>query len=29
MVPITKGVANSVTYLEKPEIDAPLAAPDR
>jgi site-specific recombinase XerD len=29
MVPIKKGVANSVTYLEKPEIDALLAAPDR
>ena len=29
MVPIKKGVATSVTYLEKPEIDALLAAPDR
>jgi site-specific recombinase XerD len=29
MVPIKKGAANSVTYLEKPEIDALLAAPDR
>lgn len=29
MVPIKKGVAASVTYLEKPEIDALLAAPDR
>ena len=29
MVPIKKGVANSVTYLEKPEMDALLAAPDR
>ena len=28
MVPIKKGVATSVTYLEKPEIDALLAAPD-
>jgi site-specific recombinase XerD len=25
MVPIKKGVANSITYLEKPEIDALLA----
>ena len=29
MVPIKKGVANSITYLEKPEIDALLAAPDQ
>ena len=29
MVPIKKGVTTSVTYLEKPEIDALLAAPDR
>jgi integrase/recombinase XerD len=29
MVPIKKGVAASVTYLEKPEIDALLAAPNR
>jgi site-specific recombinase XerD len=29
MVPIEKGVAASVTYLEKPEIDALLAAPNR
>jgi integrase/recombinase XerD len=29
MVPIKKGVATSVTYLEKPEMDALLAAPDR
>ena len=29
MVPIKKGVANSVTYLEKPEMDALLAAPDQ
>src|SRR5713101_256367 len=29
MVPIKKGVAASVTYLEKPEIDALLAAPHR
>ncbi len=29
MVPIKKGVAASITYLEKPEIDALLAAPDR
>jgi len=29
MVPIKKGVATSVTYLEKPEIDALLASPDR
>jgi site-specific recombinase XerD len=29
MVPIKKGVATCVTYLEKPEIDALLAAPDR
>ncbi len=29
MVPFKKGVASSVTYLEKPEIDALLAAPDR
>ena len=29
MVPIKKGIANSVTYLEKPEIDALLSAPDR
>ena len=29
MVPIKKGIANSVTYLEKPEIDALLAAPDQ
>jgi integrase/recombinase XerD len=29
MVPIKKGVAASVTYLEKPEIDALLAAPDQ
>lgn len=29
MVPIKKGVATSVTYLEKPEIDALLAAPER
>jgi integrase len=28
-VPIKKGVAASVTYLEKPEIDALLAAPNR
>lgn len=29
MVPIKKGVATLVSYLEKPEIDALLAAPDR
>jgi len=29
MVPFKKGLASSVTYLEKPEIDALLAAPDR
>ena len=29
MVPIKKGIATSVTYLEKPEIDALLAAPDQ
>ena len=29
MVPIKKGVATSVTYLEKPEMDALLATPDR
>ena len=29
MVPIKKGVANSITYLEKPEMDALLTAPDR
>ena len=29
MVPIKKGVAASITYLEKPEIDALLAAPNR
>jgi integrase/recombinase XerD len=29
MVPIKKGVATNVAYLEKPEIDALLAAPDR
>ncbi len=29
MVPIKKGMAASVTYLEKPEIDALLAAPDQ
>ena len=29
MVPIKKGVAASITYLEKPEIDALLAAPDQ
>ena len=29
MVPIKKGVANSITCLEKPEIDALLAAPDQ
>lgn len=28
MVPIKKGVATSITYLEKPEMDALLAAPD-
>ena len=27
MVPIKKGVTNSITYLEKPDIDALLAAP--
>jgi integrase/recombinase XerD len=29
MVPIKKGIATNVAYLEKPEIDALLAAPDR
>lgn len=29
MVPIKKGVGTSITYLEKPEIDALLAAPDQ
>jgi site-specific recombinase XerD len=29
MVPFKKGLASSITYLEKPEIDALLAAPDR
>jgi integrase/recombinase XerD len=29
MMPIKKGVATNVSYLEKPEIDALLAAPDR
>jgi integrase/recombinase XerD len=29
MVPIKKGVTTSITYLEKPEIDALLATPDR
>jgi len=29
MVPIKKGVAASITYLEKPEIEALLAAPNR
>ena len=29
MVPIKKGLAATVTYLEKPEIDALLAAPDQ
>jgi integrase/recombinase XerD len=29
MVPIKKGVATNVAYLEKPEIDALLAAPNR
>jgi integrase/recombinase XerD len=29
MVPIKKGIAASVTYLDKPEIDALLAAPDQ
>jgi len=29
MVPIKKGISTSVTYMEKPEIDALLAAPDR
>jgi integrase/recombinase XerD len=29
MVPIKKGIATSITYLEKPEIDALLAAPDQ
>jgi site-specific recombinase XerD len=29
MVPIKKGRAASITYLEKPEIDALLAVPDR
>jgi len=29
MVPIKKGFAASVTYLEKPEIDALLASPDQ
>ncbi|MFZ1105765.1 MAG: tyrosine-type recombinase/integrase, partial [Hyphomicrobiaceae bacterium] len=29
MVPIKKGIAASVTYLEKAEIDALLAAPDQ
>jgi integrase/recombinase XerD len=29
MVPIKKGVATNVAYLEKPELDALLAAPDR
>lgn len=29
MVPIKKGIATSLTYLEKPEIDALLAAPVR
>ncbi|MFA5952864.1 MAG: tyrosine-type recombinase/integrase [Hyphomicrobium sp.] len=29
MVPIKKGIAAAVTYLEKPEIDAMLAAPDQ
>ena len=29
MVPIKKGIASSITYLEKPEIDALLAAPDQ
>ena len=29
MVPVKKGIATTVTYLEKPEMDAILAAPDR
>jgi site-specific recombinase XerD len=29
MVPIKKGVTASITYLEKPDIDALLATPDR
>jgi len=29
MVPIKKGVITSITYLEKPQIDALLAAPDQ
>ena len=29
MVPVKKGISASVTYLEKPEIDALLAGPDR
>jgi integrase/recombinase XerD len=29
MVPIKKGVTTTITYLEKPEIDALLAAPDQ
>jgi integrase/recombinase XerD len=29
MVPIKKGIAASVTYLEKAEIDALLTAPDQ
>ena len=29
MVPFKKGIASSVTYLEKPEIDALLAVPNR
>jgi integrase/recombinase XerD len=29
MVPIKKGIAASITYLEKPEVDALLAAPDQ
>ena len=29
LVPIKKGIAASITYLEKPEVDALLAAPDQ